>query len=375
MDSTACCCPPHGYKTSLGRRKRNEDALAYCDKLLLVPCPEDFVELGVTGSANGHGLPSDEHWREQGGYPERLRRGTSPQEFHGFYVGDGHNGPEAAQFCAKFLLHNVAQVFRELNERCDEAVTSPTCSQDAAHEGRLITRSSDVCNNDCGEPWGPGIADFTCREQSIYFAQRGPNARDVLGEAFKRTDGQFSRYSQAARVGTTALVALISVDHLCVASCGDSRAVLYRSGECMPLTTEHKVDLPQEKARILNAGGKVLDSRVMGVLNMSRAIGDRCFRPLGVIPDPDVLTLKRDGGDEYLVMATDGLWDVMCNEEVYIVLCHAMERAAGMNIPRQKSLEMGANSLCRTAMDRGSRDNITIVIVDLRPTVLQHEHS
>lgn len=110
----------------------------------------------------------------------------------------------------------------------------------------------------------------------------------------------------------------------------------------------------------------------MGILNMSRAIGDRCLRSLGVIPDPDVLTLKRDYRDEYLVMATDGLWDVMCNEEVYIVLCHALERAKALSVRREKALQMGANSLCRTAMDRGSWDNITVVIVDLTSTVL-HE--
>lgn len=126
-------------------------------------------------------------------------------------------------------------------------------------------------------------------------------------------------------------------------------------------------DVGLVQARILNAGGTVSDSRVMGVLNMSRAIGDLCLRPLGVIPDPDVLTLRRSNRDEYLVVATDGLWDVMCNEEVYIVLCHAMGRAAALNMAKEKALERAAKSLCRTAMDRGSWDNITVLVIDLRP--------
>lgn len=61
------------------------------------------------------------------------------------------------------------------------------------------------------------------------------------------------------------------------------------------------------------AGGQVLffnGHRVMGVLAMSRAIGDHCLRPY-VIPDPEITVLSRSAEDEVLLLASDGLWDVM----------------------------------------------------------------
>lgn len=54
--------------------------------------------------------------------------------------------------------------------------------------------------------------------------------------------------------------------------------------------------------------------RVMGILQCTRAIGDKDLQSYGVIPTPDVLSLPRTGHEEFLVLATDGLWDVMSNE-------------------------------------------------------------
>ena len=72
--------------------------------------------------------------------------------------------------------------------------------------------------------------------------------------------------------------------------------------------------------RVVAAGGRVLNNsglRVMGVLQCTRAIGDRDLQPFGVIPVPDVLSLPRTGQEEFLILATDGLWDVLSNEVSY----------------------------------------------------------
>jgi serine/threonine protein phosphatase PrpC len=69
--------------------------------------------------------------------------------------------------------------------------------------------------------------------------------------------------------------------------------------------------------RVQAAGGTVLNNcglRVMGILQCTRAIGDKDLRQYGVIPTPDVLSLPRTGQEEFLVLATDGLWDVVTNE-------------------------------------------------------------
>uniref|UniRef100_A0A2P2MHS4 PPM-type phosphatase domain-containing protein n=1 Tax=Rhizophora mucronata TaxID=61149 RepID=A0A2P2MHS4_RHIMU len=77
--------------------------------------------------------------------------------------------------------------------------------------------------------------------------------------------------------GTTAVVALLTPEHIVVANCGDSRAVLCRGGKAVPLSVDHKPDRPDEHARITAAGGRVIflnGARVEGILAMSRAIGN-----------------------------------------------------------------------------------------------------
>lgn len=192
--------PLHGYKSNLGRRRRNEDAVAIAKRMMQVRLPRDFVEdmagvgymEGGLEVGEGAGAAGAENGREE-----------QEEEFSGFYVGDGHNGAEAAQFCAKVLLGNVVKVYKELSEVGAAVIES---------------RSSDNCNNDCEEAWRREEGE----EMGLghHVVKRGPTAKDVLGEAYKRTDAQFARYPQASRVGTTALVALIGEKHLCVASCG-----------------------------------------------------------------------------------------------------------------------------------------------------------
>ena len=74
--------------------------------------------------------------------------------------------------------------------------------------------------------------------------------------------------------GSTAVCALISPTHFYFANCGDSRAVLSRSGRAFFSTLDHKPINPQEKERIQKAGGSVMIQRVNGSLAVSRALGD-----------------------------------------------------------------------------------------------------
>ncbi|KAH9647392.1 putative protein phosphatase 2C 75 [Citrus sinensis] len=81
---------------------------------------------------------------------------------------------------------------------------------------------------------------------------------------------------EVALSGSTAVVALLTSEHIIVANCGDSRAVLCRAGRAIPLSCDHKPDRPDELARIEASGGRVIfvnGARVEGILAMSRAIG------------------------------------------------------------------------------------------------------
>lgn len=112
---------------------------------------------------------------------------------------------------------------------------------------------------------------------------------------------------------------------LYIANCGDSRAVLCRDGSPVFTTQDHKPGLPSEKERIVKAGGSVMVQRVNGSLAVSRALGDYEYKNVEgmgpceqlVSPEPEIFVRDRDDGlDEFLVLACDGIWDVMTNEDL-----------------------------------------------------------
>jgi len=194
-------------------------------------------------------------------------------------------------------------------------------------------------------------------------------------------------------VGSTAVVAVVSPTHVVVANAGDSRAVLSRAGVPVPLSVDHKPDRPDELARIKAAGGRVIywdGARVLGVLAMSRAIGDGYLKPY-VSSEPEVTVTERTDDDECLILASDGLWDVVTNEmacEVVRACFHSngppapAARANGAALPAaengsaaaegvsvedsDKACSDAAMLLAKLALARRSADNVSVVVVDLR---------
>lgn len=80
-------------------------------------------------------------------------------------------------------------------------------------------------------------------------------------------------YLVSKNMGTTANVLFINDGYLYCANAGDCLCVAYAGGKAIPLNIEHKVSLPSEKKRILSSGSKIINNRINGKLNLSRAIG------------------------------------------------------------------------------------------------------
>ncbi|KAG1380285.1 hypothetical protein G6F61_004199 [Rhizopus arrhizus] len=125
--------------------------------------------------------------------------------------------------------------------------------------------------------------------------------------------------------GCTSIVALLTKDNvLYVGNAGDSRAIICTKGVTIALSEDHKPSNPKETQRIENAGGHVEFGRVNGNLALSRALGDFEFKSSTNLPpekqvvtaDPDVTRHKLTEKDEFLVLACDGIWDCMTNQEV-----------------------------------------------------------
>ena len=100
---------------------------------------------------------------------------------------------------------------------------------------------------------------------------------DALREAFLTTDEHFMR-SSSSQAGSTAVAALVTGTYVVVANAGDSRCVLWREGRVLPLSVDHKPDRPDELQRIKDAGGWVAHGRVLHILAVARALGDRDFK-------------------------------------------------------------------------------------------------
>ncbi|KOC71205.1 Protein phosphatase 1L [Habropoda laboriosa] len=161
--------------------------------------------------------------------------------------------------------------------------------------------------------------------------------------------------------GTTALIALLEDNKLIVANVGDSRGVMCDGkGNAIPLSFDHKPQQERERRRINKAGGLVTFNgvwRVAGILATSRALGDYPLKDKKlVIADPDILTFDlSDHNPMFIVLASDGLWDTFTNEEAVAFI---KER---INEPH-----FGAKSITLQSYYRGSADNITVVVINLK---------
>ncbi|KAH0686730.1 hypothetical protein KY290_018345 [Solanum tuberosum] len=268
-------------------------------------------------------------------YPSFFSEGSS-RKYDYFGVYDGHGGSRVAHACRDFLHRLVIQQVSEGED----------------YDGKSI------------------------------------NWENVMMESFRKMDEKVNKEgAEMATIGSTAVVAVVGEEEFVVANCGDSRAVLSRAGVAVPLSIDHKPDRPDELDRIENSGGKVINwngQRVLGVLATSRSIGDMYLKPY-VIPDPEVLVSQRSDEDEFLLLASDGLWDVIPND----VACDVTRRCLnGQTFRRcdqqtkshkrddqssegvKESLAARAASfLAELAIARGSRDNISVIVVDLNRSV------
>ncbi|CAN6236522.1 unnamed protein product [Urochloa humidicola] len=176
----------------------------------------------------------------------------------------------------------------------------------------------------------------------------------AIDDAYKSTDSEFLESdSSQNQCGSTASTAVLVGDRLFVANVGDSRAIICRGGNAIAVSKDHKPDQTDERQRIEDAGGFVMWAgtwRVGGVLAVSRAFGDKLLKQY-VVVDPEIREEVVDGTLEFLVLASDGLWDVVSNEEAV-----AMTRSI-------QDPEEAAKKLLQEAYKRESSDNITCVVV------------
>jgi len=199
--------------------------------------------------------------------------------------------------------------------------------------------------------------------------EAGKDPADALTHAFIKTDADFTSGSGSDTSGTTAVTLLVehSTKKFWCANAGDSRAVLARKNAAIPLSIDHKADRPDELERIRKAGGFVIHRRVMGELAISRAIGDKDFKAQDfklVIADPEIKTdTIQTGDDAFIVIACDGLYDVMSNDEVVDYVQKQLQQSKDT----PPNLDAIAARMVNNAIDNlHTRDNVSAIIVRLQ---------
>lgn len=100
-----------------------------------------------------------------------------------------------------------------------------------------------------------------------------------------------------------------------IANLGDTRCVISEDGVARAISTDHKPTDEREQERIKRYGGEVFNNRVEGELAVSRSLGDFLYKESGVICHPEVCREKIGPSAEYLIIATDGIWDVLDNND------------------------------------------------------------
>lgn len=195
---------------------------------------------------------------------------------------------------------------------------------------------------------------------------------DYIINIFNKIQNELQvKHNKSTDQGTTVCICLI-YEFKCkkYISCiwtGDSRAIVCDQNLMeRPLSLDHKPDCPKEYYRILKAGGTVIIDgvpRVNGVLAVSRSIGD-FDNKIGIDHTPDILHIQCD--HKFIVVATDGLWDVMTNQQVIdFVLKYLFKLFLDNKILENKTKKDKLNIACLLAEEAirlGSEDNITITI-------------
>ncbi|KAM3372340.1 hypothetical protein ACQJBY_019305 [Aegilops geniculata] len=223
---------------------------------------------------------------------------------------------------------------------------------------------------------GKGAAEFAADNmprivaEELEWAARGGGAgraavEGAVRRAYLRTDEEFSSTSSKNREqaggGACCVTALLRDGgrQLVVSGAGDCRAVLSRGGRAEALTDDHRASRQDERDRIeALKGGLVLNCRgtwrVQGSLAVTRGIGDAHLKPW-VVAEPETRTVDVGAECELLVLASDGLWDKVGNQE-------AVDAAASSS----GDLPAACRRLVDMAVSRGSSDDISVLLVQLQ---------
>jgi protein phosphatase PTC1 len=210
---------------------------------------------------------------------------------------------------------------------------------------------------------GRGVVDYLSAhfarnlQTELEFEPEQRSVEECLMSTYLYTDVQ-THHQGLSVSGSTAVTCLVRDEPrgrlLYSANVGDSRAVLCREGgRAERLSYDHKASDPVESKRVEDAGGFILRKRVLGILSVSRSFGDHAMKKF-VLARPHITATLLQPDDSFLVLACDGVWDVLSDQEGVDLVRDALAKGAAEHV---------AQLLVAEAIERGSSDNVTALII------------
>ncbi|KAK4487928.1 hypothetical protein RD792_003666 [Penstemon davidsonii] len=309
------------------RKKRKEEQLQRIPGQMFWNGSSDIASIFTQQGKKGTNQDAMIVWENFGSRPNTV--------FCGVFDGHGPYGHRVAKRVRDSLPLKLSAHW-EANTKSDEVL----------REVSLNTAGSNL--------YSESTSFLSAAEEprtSIDFDEKNPEVFQTLKESFLKAFKVMDRELRMSTnincfcSGTTAVTLVKQGHDLVIGNIGDSRAVLGTRDEhnsliAVQLTVDLKPNLPAEEERIRKCKGRVFalkdEPEVARVwlphndspgLAMARAFGDFCLKDFGVISVPEISYRRITDKDEFIVLATDGIWDVLSNKKVVDIVSSCPNRS------------------------------------------------
>ena len=171
--------------------------------------------------------------------------------------------------------------------------------------------------------------------------------------AFKKVDEEL-KFFDSEYIGTTATLILIKDNKIYCANVGDTKAYIIYDKTYKQISNDHKCTNEDERKRITEIGGKIIKNRVMGQLILTRTLGDLYVKQFGVINTPDINVYDISETINYIIIASDGVWDVVDLDTITNM------GKAGKNVGEF------CKDIVKLAINKGTKDNVSCIVVSFK---------
>ena len=308
-----------------------------------------------------------------------IKENIFNENYYLFGVFDGHgtHGHKISKFSADFINDFIANkiFFDEIFEKIEQKRS----------ENKNKNLEEDKINNKIENENKPEKQKSYLEKLFKLFIRKKQN---LIKNSIIKLEKELSNTNyNISYSGSTLLTLFIMNDFLICYCIGDSKCLLFKNSEneqwsYVKLSTDHKPNIESEKNRIENKGGEIHpfynekgesegDNRVWMKgkqypgLSLTRAIGDNMAKKIGIISEPDFIIKKIDKRSKFIILGSDGLWDVLKPIDIIKIVKPFYKK----NDPKSAANELIKKASKIWAKNNNERDDITVIVIFIRSNI------